>query len=129
MSNAKDNLPVEDNATIQERAFFYHILLTLLNLAMYPCTVRAAQYGSITQRSNTETRESSVTKLRFRGSLIYLLVQSMLTANGGGIVALLDGTAGVLPVGSADPEHPTISTIALKIPVAVRAGLTQTAHA
>jgi hypothetical protein len=96
---------------------------------MYPRTVRAVQYGSIMQLSNTETRESSETKFRVRGTLIYLLVQSMLTANGGGIVALLDGTAGVLPVGIADPEHPTISTVALKIPVAVLAGLTQTAHA
>jgi len=96
---------------------------------MYPRTVRAAQYGSITQLSNTETRESSETKLRVRATLIYLLVQSTLTANGGGIVTVLDGTAGVPPVGSADPEHPAVSTIALKIPDAGRAGLTQTAHA
>jgi hypothetical protein len=96
---------------------------------MYPCTVGAAQYGSITQRSNTETRESSETKLRVRGTLIYLLVQSTLTAKGGGIVAVLDGTAGVPPEWSADPEHPAVSTIALKIPVEARAGLTRTAHA
>jgi len=96
---------------------------------MYSCTVRAAQYGSITQRSNTETRESSETKLRVRGTLMYLLLQSMLTGNGGGVVALLNGTASVPPVGSADPEHPAVTTIALKITVAVRAGLTQTAHA
>jgi len=74
MANAKENLPVEDNATVQERAFFCYVLITLRNLATYPCTVRAAQYGSITQRSNIETRENSDTKHRVRGTLIYLLV-------------------------------------------------------
>jgi hypothetical protein len=127
--NANGNLPVEENATFQARPFLCHLLLTLRNLAMYRCTVRAAQCGSHTQRSNTETRETSETKLRVQGTLIYLLVQSMLTANGGGIVALLDGTARVPPVGSGDPEHTAMFTIALKIPVAVRTGLTQTAHA
>jgi hypothetical protein len=105
------------------------ILLTLRYLAMYPCTVRAAQYRSLTQRSNTETRDSSETKLRVRGTLIYLLVQSMLTANGGRIVAILDGTAGFPPVGSADREHPAILTFALNTPAAVRSDLTHTAYA
>lgn len=96
---------------------------------MYSCTVRAAQYGSITQRSNIETRESSETKLGVRGALICLLVQSMLTGNSGGFVALLNGTVGAPPLQSDDPEYPAVSTIAPKNPVSVRAGLTQTALA
>jgi hypothetical protein len=48
-------MPVEGNAKYLARSFLSHILLTLRNLAMYPCTVRDAQFRSITQRSNTET--------------------------------------------------------------------------
>jgi hypothetical protein len=53
----------------------------------------------------------------------------MLTANGGGIVAILEGTAGFPPVGSADLEHPAIKTTAPNTPAAFRHGLTQTAYA
>jgi hypothetical protein len=82
-----------------------------------------------TRSARTLKHEKAVRRSFTLGTLIYSLVQSLLTTNGGAIVALHDGTAGVPPVGGADPEHPTIATIAPKIAVAVRAGLTQTAHA
>ena len=96
---------------------------------MYPCTVREAQYGSNTQRSNAETREGSEKKIHARATYVCLLVQSMLTASSGCIVTFYGGTAGVSPVGSADPQHPAVLAIAPEVPVAVSAGLTQAAHA
>jgi hypothetical protein len=92
---------------------------------MYPCTVRAAQYRSSTQRSNAETRGTSQKKNQAPTFFTYLLVKQRLTTVGGVIVAVDDGTAGVLPVRDADAKEPAFAFLALEATVAVRVGLTQ----